>query len=290
MKKILIVLSLILLSACSTNHYSKVSDGENVLFSSNDGNISFTKQDLYETMKSNDVAELLKIRIIEKLAIIEGIDVDSIKSEVEESVNQMVEAGYESFIISYYGSVENYKNSSISNAALVDLCENEVNNNFEQYVSDNDPYKAEIVYFDTKEAAEAVLDAVNNNENTFEYACSENGYSSEVTETLYTDTDSDLPVDVKEWVLNTSEPTLSDIIEVSTTVNDSDGNSTVNTRYYLVNLISKNVEDFKEEFVSNIVSTMDKDTVINSLLEKHSISIHDQRIYELLKEEYEAIK
>ena len=228
--------------------------------------------------------------IIEKLAIIEGIDVDSIKSEVEESVNQMVEAGYESFIISYYGSVENYKNSSISNAALVDLCENEVNNNFEQYVSDNDPYKAEIVYFDTKEAAEAVLDAVNNNENTFEYACSENGYSSEVTETLYTDTDSDLPVDVKEWVLNTSEPTLSDIIEVSTTVNDSDGNSTVNTRYYLVNLISKNVEDFKEEFVSNIVSTMDKDTVINSLLEKHSISIHDQRIYELLKEEYEAIK
>ena len=126
--------------------------------------------------------------------------------------------------------------------------------------------------------------------NTFEYACSENGYSSEITETLYTDTDSDLPVDVKEWVLNTSEPTLSDIIEVSTTVNDSDGNSTVNTRYYLVNLISKNVEDFKEEFVSNIVSTMYKDTVINSLLEKHSISIHDQRIYELLKEEYEAIK
>ncbi len=290
MKKILIILTLVLLSACSSNHYSNVSDGDEVLFSNSDGSISFTKQELYETMKNNDVADLLKIRIVEKLGTIEGVDIESIKSEVEESVNQMVEAGYESFIISYYGSVESYKNSSISSEILVSLCENEVNNNFDSYVEDNDPYKAEIVYFDTKEAAQAVLDAVNNEENTFEYACTENGYTSEVTSTLYTDTDSDLPVDVKEWVLNTEEAKLSDIIEVSTTVNDSDGNSTVDTRYYLVNLISKNVEDFKDEFVDNIVSSMDKDEVVNDLLEKYEISIYDQRVYEMLKEEYEAIK
>ncbi len=290
MKKIcLLLICLLAFSACSSSHYSYLSDGDEVIYKDASGK-KYTKEDLYESMKSNDITDSLKISLVNKLATLEGVDIDSITSTVEESVNAMVDGGYESFIISYYGSVENYKRSYIANQALTALAKVYVENDFETYVENYNPYKAEIVYFDDKDAAQAVLDAVNNEENTFEYACTENGYESEVSETLYTDNDSDLPVDVKEYVLNTADSGLSDIIEVTTTATDSDGNSTVNSRYYLVNLISKNVEDFKDEFVEKVVSDVDKDTIINSLLEKYNFETHDQRIYELLKDTYEATK
>ena len=290
MKKIcLLLICLLTFTACSSNHYSSVSDGDEVIYKDGSGN-TYTKKDLYESMKSNDITDSLKITLINKLATLEGVDMDTITSEVEESVNALVDGGYESFIISYYGSVDNYQRSYIANQALNALAKSYVESNFNSYVESYNPYKAEIVYFDEKDSAQAVLDAVGNEENTFEYACTENGYDSEVSETLYTDTDSDLPVDVKEYVLNATDTGLSDIIEVTTTTTDSDGNSTVNSRYYLVNLISKNVEDFKDEFVEKVVSDVDKDTIINTLLEKYNFETHDQRVYELLKETYEATK
>lgn len=290
MKKLLVILScLFVLTACGSAHYTTVSEGDTAIFTYPDGS-SYTKNDLYTTMKNNDITDLLTMRIINKLAELEGIDVESIKSEVTENVNSLVESGYESFITSYYGSVDNYISSSIANQALNKLSENEINNNFDKYVEDYAPYKAEIVYFDDKNTAQAVLDAVNKEENTFEYACTDNGYEGEVSETLYTDSDSDLPVEVKDYVLNAENTGLSDIIEVSTTMTDSEGNSTVTPRYYLVNLISKNVEDFKDEFISKVSSDIDSDTTINTLLEKYDLEAHDQRVYELLKAKYEAVK
>ena len=54
MKKVLLVLvCLLALTACGSNHYSSVSDGNEVIYKTSDGN-SFTKADLYETMKNND--------------------------------------------------------------------------------------------------------------------------------------------------------------------------------------------------------------------------------------------
>ena len=290
MKKIItLLLSLSLLTACGSNHYSSVSDKDEVLFKTNDGT-TYTKQNLYEDMKANDVTDLLKISLIKKLAEYEGIDADEVTTKVTESANAMVEAGYESFITSYYGSLDSYINSSIANELLTSLCENEISNNFDSYVEDYTPYKAEIVYFDSKESAQAVIDAVNNVESTFEYACTENGYDSEVTSKIYSDNDTDLPVEVKEWVLNATETGVSDIIEVSTAINDSDGNSVLNPRYYLVYLESKNVEDFKDDFITLVENNMDKDTVINNLLAKYNLEIHDQRVYEMLSSTYEAAK
>lgn len=290
MKKVLLVLvCLLALTACGSDHYSSVSDGSEVIYKTSDGKL-FTKENLYESMKNNDVTDLLKIDLIKKLANYEGIDMDEIVNSVEEQTNGMVDAGYETFITSYYGTVENYKKSYIANEALNRLIKAEVEANFETYKEDYNPYKAEIVKFDTKEAAQAVIDAVNNSENTFEYACTNNGYSDEVSEKLYSDKDNDLPAEVKEYVLNAKENGLSGVIEVTTAINDSEGNSSLNNTYYLVNLTSKNVEDFHDEFVSKVVEDIDKDTVINKLLEKYNLEVHDQRIYELLKAQYEAVK
>ena len=243
-----------------------------------------------ETMKNNDVTDLLKINLIKQLANFEGIDMEEIANSVEEQTNGMIDAGYETFITSYYGTVDNYKKSYIANEALTRLIKAEVEANFETYKEDYNPYKAQIVKFDTKEAAQAVIDAVKNSENTFEYACTENGYTEEVTEKVYSDKSNDLPAEVKEYVLNAKENGLSGVIEVTTAINDSEGNSSVNNTYYLVNLTSKNVEDFRDEFVTLVSENIDKDTIINKLLEKYNLEVHDQRIYELLKAQYEAVK
>lgn len=290
MKKIFLILVCIFtFTACSNEHYSYVSDGDEVIYEDPKGN-AFTKEDLYETMKNNDVTDLLKIELIEQLAKYEGIDLDKITNDIEESTNAMLEAGYETFITSYYGSVENYKKSYIANEALNELIKANIEANFDTYKEDYDPYKAEIVKFDTMEAAQAVIDAVKNNESTFEYACTENGYSEEVVEKLYSDKDDSLPAEVKEYALNATENGLSDIIEVTTTTNDSEGNSSINKTYYLVNITSKNIDEFHDEFVDMVVNEVDKDTIINELLNKYDLNIHDQRIYELLKSEYEASK
>lgn len=290
MKKVLLVLvCLLALTACGSNHYSSVSDGTEVIYKDAEGN-SFTKADLYETMKNNDVTDLLKINLIKKLANYEGIDMEEISNSVEEQTNSMIDAGYETFITSYYGTVDNYKKSYIANEALTRLIKAEVEANFETYKEDYNPYKAQIVKFDTKEAAQAVIDAVKDSENTFEYACTENGYTEEITEKVYSDKSNDLPAEVKEYVLNAKENGLSGVIEVTTAINDSEGNSSVNNTYYLVNLTSKNVEDFRDEFVTLVSENIDKDTIINKLLEKYNLEVHDQRIYELLKAQYEAVK
>ena len=98
MKKVLLVLvCLLALTACGSNHYSSVSDGTEVIYKDANGN-SFTKEDLYETMKNNDVTDLLKINLIKKLANFEGIDMDEIANSVEEQTNGMIDAGYETFI------------------------------------------------------------------------------------------------------------------------------------------------------------------------------------------------
>ena len=290
MKKVLLVLvCLLALTACGSNHYSNVSEGTEVIYKDAEGN-SFTKADLYETMKNNDVTDLLKINLIKKLANYEGIDMEEIANSVEEQTNGMIDAGYETFITSYYGTVDNYKKSYIANEALTRLIKAEVEANFETYKEDYNPYKAQIVKFDTKEAAQAVIDAVKNSENTFEYVCTENGYTEEVTEKVYSDKSNDLPAEVKEYVLNAKENGLSGVIEVTTAINDSEGNSSVNNTYYIVNLTSKNVEDFRDEFVTLVSENIDKDTIINKLLEKYNLEVHDQRIYELLKAQYEAVK
>ena len=83
---------------------------------------------------------------------------------------------------------------------------------------------------------------------------------------------------------------LSPIIETSTTITDSEGNSVINPRYYLVNLISKDVEDFRDEFMDLVVTDVDSNEVISGLLEKYEVSIHDQRAYDLLTATYEVLK
>ena len=289
MKKILLVsITLLLLCGCSGgSHDSFVSEADTVIFARPDGS-SYTKGDLYESMKQNDISVYLSNDIVTRLAGFEGIDMDAIREEAETDAQAAIDAGQEYYLIYYYGSVENYIEEMIPYKALNGLCKQAVEKDFNTYVNDYHPYKAEIVYFDDMEAAENVLSDVEKG-STFAYACTANGYTGAVEETVYTDNDSDLPLEVKDYVLN-SEAGLSGIIQSSTTITDADGNSVINPRYYLVNLVSRDVEEFRDEFVDIVVNDIDQATIINNLLNKYEISIHDQRAFDLLSAMYEAVK
>ena len=290
MKKLLIVLAaLLVLCACgSDDHSSRVSDGEEVIYTDPKGK-AYTKQSLYEDMKLNDFTTYLSSSLITKIAGFEGLDLEELQKEAEEDAQAAIDAGQEYYLIYYYGSVDNYIKQMVPYKALSLLCRKEVENSFDTYVNTYVPYKAEIVYFDDLEAAQAVIEAVNSGENTFAYACSENGYAGVISETIYTDDDTNLPVEVKDYVAS-NQPGLSGIIETSTTITDTEGNSVINPRYYLVNLISKDVNDFRDEFIDLVVSTLDSNLVITNLLSKYDVSIHDQRAYDLLTAAYEVLK
>ncbi|MBR2578370.1 MAG: hypothetical protein IKE38_05495, partial [Erysipelotrichaceae bacterium] len=236
-----------------------------------------------------DFSTYLTNALVKKLAFFEGIDMEEIQKEAEEDAQAAIDAGQEYYIVYYYGSVENYIRQIIPYKALNTLCKSRIEEDFDGYVSRYQPYKAEIVYFDDLEAATAVKEAVDSGENTFAYACAENGYNGIVTETVYTADDSNLPVEVKDYVAANAAG-LSPIIETSTTITDSEGNSVINPRYYLVNLISKDVEDFRDEFMDLVVTDVDSNEVISGLLEKYEVSIHDQRAYDLLTATYEVLK
>ncbi|MDO4500185.1 MAG: hypothetical protein Q4B60_02810 [Erysipelotrichaceae bacterium] len=286
MKKLLVLLlALLLVSGCSKVNNTTVTGGEEVLFSSS--KTTYTKADLYNDMLGNDITDLLSNNLVKELAVLEGADLDTYVAEAQDYINDLKEQGYEYFISYYYGSEEAYIDSYVSFEASDMLLKNDVMANFDKHVEEYAPIQAEIVYFDEAAQANAAIDAVNAGK-TFAFAASENGYSKEVYTSVYTSKKT-LPEEVRNYI-NENESGLSGVIETATVVTDSEGNSTSTPRFYLVNLISKNVEDFKDDFVKTVIEDVDATTVINNLVKKHNVQIHDQRIYDLLSVKYEAVK
>lgn len=287
MKKLsLILIIILLLTACSNNnHTSKVSDGTTVIFTGPD--VTYTKANLYEDMKLNDITNILNNDLIIKLAELEGIDMDEVKKEAQAQVDEVIEAGQEYYINYYYGSIENYLAQMIPYYAGVKLTNRDIENNLATHVNDYKPFKAQIVYFDDEAFANATVSEMGNGKDLAE-AATINGYNGIVETKVYTLKD-DLPAEVLDYV-NNSKAGDYGLVQVATTTTDADGNSTINPRYYVVNLISKDVNDFKDEFVEVVLANTNTDTIVTNLLNTHKVSIHDQRVYEVLTAKYEVLK
>lgn len=289
MKKIIIVLlSLLVLCGCSNSNLSHVSNGEEVLYEGPDG-ISFTKEDLYQYEKKFDIKSAIASSLIAKLAQKEGVDIDSIQKKAEEYIDGMIEQGYGDFVTYYYGSRDAYIKDSVNYEAKQSLLKNYVNFDFDKYLDEYAPFKASIVYFSDEESANNALAYLAENESTFAYACTQAGYAAEVSETIYTNSNTEIPSEVRTWINDHSEGT-SPVIKVTTVTNDSNGNSNSVDRFYLVNMVSKDINTFKDEFVSLMTKEVDENLVINDLIKKHKVTTHDQDIYETLHSQYEGIK
>ena len=284
MKKILIVLLLAFMLAACAGHDAAISNGNEVVWTSKDK--TYTKNDLYNDLKSQDYTSVVISSILEKVADKEGLDLDSFKKEAEDTIQSLIDQGYESYITYYYGSKEEYIKNTITNAILADLANKEATEMFDSYKEEYLPYKAEMAYFSDKEVAQKVVDAVNSNEHTFAYAAQENGFTQAIEANIYTDT-SELPVEVKEAILSSDKTGILDIVQSSTYTTSADGNSTITPRYYVINVISRNADEFKNEFIEYATSyIVNGDELITKYLKKYNVKIHDQRTYELLKDIY----
>lgn len=288
MKKILICLLLcVTLFGCSSNT-AKLQDGSEVIWKSKTK--KYTKNDLFNDMKGSDYSSVLLIDMIEKIGEKEGIDTATFRSEAEAEIQDMKNQGYESYIAYYYGSEENYIQNSIISKIYNKLLEIEATNNFQEYIDKFVPYKAQIVYFSDEATANKFIEQVNNNEGEFEELATNNGYSLSASEQIYTDS-SDVPVEVKEAILSMKDGDLSSIITSSTYQTSSDGESTITPRYYVIKLISKDANNFKDEFIEELKnSLLDQTEVTNKYIEKYDIRMHDQASYDYMHANFEAVK
>ena len=290
MKKISILLFvLLLLAGCaSSDHNSHPSDADKVLFTG-PNNVSYTKDDLYRSLKLAN-ADTIASDILDHIALkLDGIDMEAINKEADEIIETYQSIGYESYIISYYGSIDAYRKSYISSMLLSELSKAYVNEDFDHLVEEKKPIKMQVAAFDTIEDAQQCIDDTNNG-STFDMAAVNNNAQAAPQSSIYTDDDTTLVYEVKEYVNSTDQTGLSTIITSVVSSQDASGNVNETNTYYVLNIESRDVNEFKDEFIEHQASATDAETVKEHYLTNHSIEFFDQDLYEIMSAKYEAFK
>ena len=289
MKKIILVLFVLLLTAgCSADsHLSKVSEGDTVLFKG--PNKTFTKQDLYKQLKVTD-SGAITTDIMDKICLSsKEVDMTQIEADADELINTYKELGYESYIISSYGSLEAYKQSYISTLLFSELSKLYVEQNYETIIGDDKPVKMAIASFEKEEEAQKCIEDVNNG-STFDMAAANNNSINTPSTSVYSDSDQTLVYEVKDYLNSTDKNGLSTIIVNTSTSTDADGNTVESNTYYVLNIESRNPEDFKDEYIELKAAETETDTVRNHFMSTHEIKFYDQDLYELMSSTYEVLK
>lgn len=283
MKKIILcLLALLMFAGCS----SKKQSGEVIWKSSK---TTYTTSDLYdEIIDTTDVTTNVMSSILSIIAEKDGYDFEKAKTEIEETYDYYVTILGEEATVSYMGSKEYFVSVSMLNSIIDYYVDKDIDENLDSYIEQARPYQAEIIYLESEDAAKAVKEAVTNGTSTFAYAASENGYTSEITKKVYTD-GSDLPVEVKELVLSTEGTGL--FTTKTTTYAKNDDVTYETSRYYLVNIISRDANDFLDEFKEEAAASIaNEDAIINNLLVKNNVSLHDQKVYDYVSGKYTGVK
>ncbi|MBO7698422.1 MAG: hypothetical protein J6S38_05255 [Erysipelotrichaceae bacterium] len=290
MKKVIsILLVLLALCACANkDNQTKISNGSDVLFSGPD-NVSFTKQDLYDAMKTID-SQVVVNDILEHIALKnENVNIEDLNAQVDEIVEMYTSLGYESYIISQYGSMDAFREYYMSSLLVNELSKVYVIENYDKIVSEDSPVKMQMAVFNELADAEKCIANVNNG-STFDMAALNNNSTNTPESAVYSDSDQSLVYDVKEYLNSTDTLGLSSIITYTTSTTGADGAAVETSTYYVLNIESRNVEDFKDDYINLMATYQDADTVKNYYLETHDIAFYDQDIYKLMSSEYEVLK
>lgn len=288
MKKLLILicLSFLLVGCSSKGGSTTLSDADELIWSG--PNVSYTKQDLYEAMKDcNDYSTVISNSVLVKMAEADGLDLTEEITELESVYDSYLEMLGE-YTVTYFGDKDSYVSKMIADKIVEKYLTADIEENFDKYVKENNPYYGEVFYVSEKEMADQIKEAVESQTSTVEYAASSAGYTDSISPKVYTDK-SDLPVEVKEVVLNNDAPYFG-IVEVETYATDTNGNTTTSTRYYVVNITNKNVEEFKDEFITSLVGSEDTTSYIQKLINNHNVRFHDQSAYESFSSVYDGAK
>ncbi|MBO7677073.1 MAG: hypothetical protein J6S49_06130 [Erysipelotrichaceae bacterium] len=290
MKKVLsIVLVLMTLCACGNKGgQTRISNGADVIFKGPD-NVTYTKQDMYDAMKTID-SQLIIDDILRHIALKnENINIDDINSEVDELIEMYTSLGYEQYIISQYGSMDAFRQYYQSQLLVNNLGKVYVEENYDKLVADDSPVKMQMAIFaDLAEAEKCIADV--NGGSTFDMAALNNNSTNTPQSNVYSDADESLAYEVKEYLNSTDSLGLSSIITQTSSTVGADGTATETSTYYVLNIESRNPDEFKDEYLELMAARQDQATVRDYFLQKHNISFFDQDIYKLMSSEYEVLK
>ena len=287
MKKILIALfALLMLVGCSSKGYSKITNGDEIIFKGPDS--TFTKADLYKQLKISS-EESIENDILRKIATNMGIDLSEIEKNAEDTVDMYKQMGYGQAIIAYYGSEEAFKQMNIANGVLTKLSEAYIDDNYESLIANDKPVKMQMVTFNDKQTAENFISDVKENGKTFETAAIDNGYTTECPVSVYLDSD-DLSLNVKSYLNETADTGLSSLIVNTNSSTDADGNITNSDTYYVLNIVSRDVDEFKEDYKAVKLESLGSTAVKEYMMSNHDIKFYDQDIYEIMKAQFEVLK
>ncbi len=286
MKKLIVLLCLILLSGCAAK--TSVSDPSASIISG-DG-VSLSKQAFFEKLKNNDYTQIIVNNLFKDLATLENIDENTINEQAEASLEEVKEQYGSSYdmVASYYGGEDVLLESFKIDAIAGILADSYFDANKEELLEEYKPVKAKIIYLDTREKAEAMIEEIENG-TSYEMAAAHQGYGSEVEEKVYTDK-SDISLEVKSVLQSADEPMLSNVILSVVSATDSEGNTTSEDRYYVADITNVDPTTFMDEFYDSLASEIDTADILNYYMVKYDIEVYDQRTYELMSKTYEEFK
>lgn len=287
MKKLLIVLGVaLMLCACGTEK-TLVSNPDEVIISAEKN--SFTKQDLFESMKQQDYSQFIINSLMDKIVKFEGITDEHINERVNNAFEGIKAVYGDQFpiVASYYGGEEVLKANLTAEAKSQELAAKYFDLNKDQYIEEYKPVLAYAFFVEDAQKASSIKTEVEAGVDIKDAAVNA-GYTEGVFQAVYTDK-SDIALDVKEYFANTTETGKIEIIP--TTVTTSSANGSIDTdRYYVVQIIDKDVNNFIDDFYATLATYIDQTVILSHFFDKYNLEVFDQDTYELLVKKYPGVK
>ncbi len=281
MKKIILLLTLsVALVGCSDAYVSVNEAKEDVLTV---GEVSFTKEQMFNLMKNQDpatlVVEMAKRKIMEEKFPVN----DEVLDKAQEELEYVKEVFGDSFLssISMYGftSEEEYlEKALIPNAQESLMTESFIQENMDLITATYAPKKVRIIEFNEADSAIDALEAIRNGDNVEEVA---DQYSTSITYdgTLkLAHTESSYPTQVMEFISESAVPTLStDPIEVELT-----------GKYYVVQIVEVAPSRFEDEIIEELsqMNSVIQMMFVNYFIEGE-FNVYDKAIYDGVMQSYQ---
>lgn len=282
-----VILIALLLSACSSkNIYSYLSNGDDPIFTG--PNVTYTYNDLYKSLKVSS-GEEIENQILLSIADTYDIDREELENQAQETIDLYVSLGYEEYLTSYYGTLDAYKKMYVSSLILNELAKIYVEENYETLKEEDLPVKMQLASFDTQEDAQKCIDDFNSG-STFDMAAINNNSLNSPQSAVYVDSDSSLVYEIKEYLNSTDTTGVSSIITTTSMSKDDDGNDVESHTYYVLNVESRDADEFKEDYISLAASNASLETINKYFFTSHELKFYDQDIYELMSGNYEELK
>ena len=278
MKKLLVILTTLFVLVGCKDAVTKVSEDEKLF---KVGNYEYSKADLYDTMKRTDRGTVI-LQDAQKI-LSESVELtDDMKKEAQEMVDNFKQIFGDEFEATLaqigFDSEEAYMEALIyPDLKFKSLTKTYVEENLDKFVDEYKPLKARILQVDADKADDVHKEIKETND--FEKVAKENiseGGAYHGEEKLYLVKSTQFPASISNYLKDVSETGLSDVIK-----NDATEST------YIIEVTELEVDNMKEEVVSELVNNQEvSKEIVSALFKKHNFKVYDKVIYDHIQENF----